>query len=199
MPKVTSLPGDSSTRDAACRIASRKLSEGRITWSEGMTAMIASGSCRETKSAASPMQGAVSRLQGSPTRPASGTCGSCRRTASSSRPAVTTITRSGGTRPSSRSTVSSSSVVAPASGRSCLGRAARLAGQKRVPDPPAITMACSMGCISPSGVCRAVGAVHADGGRWIVNGGGGLFSRPPRLVGRAACLTPAGRESQSRR
>ena len=161
-----------------------------------MTAMIASGSCRETRSAASPMQGAVSRLQGSPTRPASGTCGSCRRTASSSRPAVTTITRSGGTRPSSRSTVSSSRVVVPANGRSCLGRAARLAGQKRVPDPPAITMACSMGCISPSGVCRAV---CADGGRWLVDGGGGLFSRPPRLVGRATCLTPAGPESQSRR
>ena len=48
-----------------------------LLWSAsaGMQAMIASGSSRLTQAAATPMQGAVSRLQGSPMMDVGGNCG----------------------------------------------------------------------------------------------------------------------------
>src|SRR5262245_25425272 len=55
--------------------------------------------------------------------------------------AVTTRTRSAGTSPRSRSKVSAIRGRSPWIGRNCLGRAARLAGQKRVPEPPAMMIA----------------------------------------------------------
>ena len=75
-------------------MAAWNFSAGRITWSAGMTTIVAFGSLRLTSSAANPMQGAVSRLQGSPTIAAAGSSGSCLPTASTSRLLVTTIRRS---------------------------------------------------------------------------------------------------------
>jgi hypothetical protein len=51
---------------------------------------------------------------------------------------VTTSTLSGGVRPARRSTVFCNRLLCPVKARSCLGRWARLAGQNRVPEPPAI-------------------------------------------------------------
>ena len=87
------------------------------------------------------MHGAVSRLQGSPTIAVDGSLGNCRWTASVSRLLVTMSVRSGGMSPWSLPTVSCKSVSEPASGNSCFGSFARLDGQKRVPDPPAIMIA----------------------------------------------------------
>ena len=62
--------------------------------------------------------------------------------ASASSADVTTNTRSAGTSGAMRSTVSAMSDVSPpASGSSCFGRDPREAGQKRVPEPPAMMTA----------------------------------------------------------
>ncbi len=67
-----------------------------MTWSAGITTIVASGSWRLTSSAARPMHGAVSRLHGSPTIAAAGSSGNCWRTAATSRSFVTTSRRSVG-------------------------------------------------------------------------------------------------------
>ena len=85
------------------------------------------------------MAAAVLRAAGSTRMCALGTCGSTAAVASAMRAPVATHTRSGETSGCRRLTVAamSGSSARPASGRSCLGRACREAGQKRVPEPPA--------------------------------------------------------------
>ena len=73
-----------------------------------------------------------------------GKCGNCSATAATRLRFVTTMIRSGGTKPFKRSTVAWSIVCWPARSSNCLGHAARLAGQKRVPDPPAMITACNI-------------------------------------------------------
>ena len=87
------------------------------------------------------MHGAVSRLHGSPTIAAAGSSGNCLRTASTSRSFVTTSRRSFGTRSPSRSSVWRSIVASPTSRSNCFGVSLRLAGQNRVPVPPAMMIA----------------------------------------------------------
>ena len=87
------------------------------------------------------MHGAVSRLHGSPTIAAAGSSGNCFRTASTSRRFVTTICRSCGTISPSRSSVCRIIVSSPTSCSSCFGESLRLAGQNRVPVPPAMMIA----------------------------------------------------------
>ena len=67
--------------------------------------------------------------------------GSSRRTAAACVRAVTTSMRAREMSGVRRATVSTSMLRAPTIGRSCLGVRVRLRGQKRVPDPPAITTA----------------------------------------------------------
>ncbi len=110
-----------------------------------MTTIVASASLWRNSIAASPMQGAVSRLQGSPTIASAGNSGSCSAIRSTNRSLVITNRRGGGTSSPSRSAVARNMLVWPTSVNNCFGKSARLAGQKRVPDPPAMIRACSMG------------------------------------------------------
>ena len=85
-----SLPRTASLR------APRNTSSLRMTWSAGITIIVACGSLRVTQKAASPTHGAVSRRQGSPMTAAAGSCGNCPRTGTTSRWLVTISTRCGG-------------------------------------------------------------------------------------------------------
>jgi hypothetical protein len=141
MPNVTSRPGASWTRSAAAAIAVWNASSGEITWSDGSTTIVASGSRAKSNSAASPIAGAVSRRQGSATICSWASCGSCSAIGAASARLVMTHVRSGGTSVPSRAAVAWIMVRPPVKSRSCLGRAARLSGQNRVPDPPAMMTA----------------------------------------------------------
>jgi hypothetical protein len=141
IPKVTKADGSASMTEIAARTVVRKASSGRMTWSAGMTIIVASGSARETTWAASPTHAAVSRGQGSATTFSRGTSGNCARTASAWSAPVMIQTRAGGAIGAIRATVCWSIVASPVSVSNCLGRLRRLLGQNRVPLPPAITTA----------------------------------------------------------
>ena len=96
------------------------------------------------KAAAKPMHGAVSRLAGSPTKFSFGNIGNCSAIGSTSTRLVTINCRSNGTKPARRSLVDWIIVRSPDNANSCLGRIFRLAGQNRVPLPPAMITACSI-------------------------------------------------------
>ena len=142
--------------DQLCRLfdgSGKRHLLGLITWSAGITTMVASGSSRCSSKAASPMQGAVSRLHGSPRIELAGKVGklfldSCYQAAGSlgrefARPVPAV---------SIRSTVCWIMLRVPLSVSSCFGRSARLAGQKRVPLPPAMIRACNIGYSGPEQV-----------------------------------------------
>ena len=74
-----------------------------------------------------------------------GTSGSWARVSLTYASPVMTQVRSGGIWAATRSTVPWSSVRSPLNVRNCFGRFDRLRGQNRVPPPPAIIIACSMG------------------------------------------------------
>ena len=134
----------SSTNSTAYCTAARNCSSVSMTWSAGMTTMTASGSRRRQMAAERPMHGAVSRLHGSPITDCGGKLDNCSLTEAASRSLVSTKMRSAGTMAPNRSSVAWSMVRPPAKSSNCLGRAARLAGQNRVPAPPAMITACSI-------------------------------------------------------
>ena len=106
--------------------------------SEGSTASTAcSPARRATAAAPSPTAAAVLRAAGSATTLASGNSGSSARTASAWSAAVTTSVRGRPKVEAARRNEARSSDSPPPRDRSCLGRLRRLAGQRRVPPPPA--------------------------------------------------------------
>ena len=116
-----------------------------MTWSAGITAIVASGSLRLTNSAARPMQGAVSRLQGSPTTACGGQLGQLL-AHGVDEPLVgddqPPLGRHQVAQPIDR--LAEHRLLADQAS-SCLGVSSRLAGQNRVPAPPAMMTAWSMG------------------------------------------------------
>ena len=145
MPKVTNAPGCSSAIWAAAWTARPNSRAGSMTWSAGVTRMVASGSSLAMRAAPRATQGAVSRPTGSPTRWPGGSSGSCAAVSPTYAWPVTIQQRLAG-RPaaSSLSLACCNRVRSPARARNCLGRAARLRGQNRVPPPPAMIIACSI-------------------------------------------------------
>lgn len=113
-----------------------------MTWSAGIIAMVAPGSRAAILAVASATHGAVSRASGSTITCAAGKSGSSAGSCAACAALVTIHVCSTSQTPRSRAMVAAISVSPSASGRNCLGRPARLAGQKRVPEPPAMTTAC---------------------------------------------------------
>ena len=107
--------------------------------------MVASGSRARTWTAARPMHGAVFRGQGSARIAPRGNWDNCSWTAPARVLVVAIRIRSSGTRLPRRSAVAWSMVRSPWTLRNCFGRSVRLAGQSRVPEPPARMTAWSMG------------------------------------------------------
>ena len=66
MPKVRSLSGKSAANCSAAWTARRNSCSGSMTWSAGMTMIVASGSFRAMSAAPRPTHAAVSRPIGSP-------------------------------------------------------------------------------------------------------------------------------------
>lgn len=143
MPKSTSA-GSRSTMATARSTASRNQSARSMRWSAGITSITPLGSRWAISMAARPMQGAVFRPQGSRTMFAAGTVGSSRAVSAAWAWFVTISVRSPPIQSAIRRTVACSNVSSPKRGKNCLGRLARLAGQNRVPLPPAMITACNI-------------------------------------------------------
>ena len=158
MPKVTSV-SLSAASFSPLRSMPWNASSGSIKWSAGMTTIVAPGSRASIVAAASATHGAVSRAAGSMMICSRGNVSSSSSIPSACGGLVTIQVRSTPARSRTRSAVALISDSPWARGRNCLGRVVRLAGQKRVPDPPAMIMAC---------MCRV---------RW--EGGLGLAQRLP--------------------
>jgi hypothetical protein len=139
-PIVTRRSVASATSSARASVA-RNAGASPIAWSAGTTTMDAPGDVFAMASAASAIAAAVFRPSGSTsTWPRGSPCAS-RRTAAAWLAAVTTQVRRLGTSGRMRVSVSASRLRRPAIGSNCFGTRRRLRGQKRVPDPPAITTA----------------------------------------------------------
>ena len=119
----------------------RKAAASVMTWSAGNTAITACGALAAMRSAASAIAAAVFRACGSTSTFRRGRPARLAADAAACAAPVTTSVRARGTSGASRASVSARSVRRPAIGSSCFGTRARLRGQNRVPDPPAITTA----------------------------------------------------------
>src|SRR5947207_6246338 len=153
MPKVTSTSVDSATSNPSLR-SFRNCATGSMAWSDGSTAITASGPSCEMSAAASATAGAVFLPSGSGMMRAGASPLSSRAACLASASEVTASTRLGPTTTLTLSQVSASKVCGPSSGRNCLGCASRLKGQRRSPLPPANSTAYRM--VLPSALARDV-------------------------------------------
>jgi hypothetical protein len=125
---------------AAAASASRKASGRETWWSAGSIAMTPRGSRAATWSAARPTQGAVLRAHGSTMKFLAGSSGRSFRAAFAWAGPQTTKVCFALAKGGSRWTVAEMSGSSPARARNCFGRSRRDSGQKRVPEPPAMTI-----------------------------------------------------------
>ena len=102
--------------------------------------MTASGSILAISQAAHASTGPVPRACGSTMKASRPRLGKTSRIGSVSRSDARIRIRSSGTRPRARFTVSTTSGASEARGSNCFGRPRVLAGQKRLPIPPARTV-----------------------------------------------------------
>ena len=112
-----------------------------MAWSAGVARTTASGSTRAMAAAAYAIAGAVFLPSGSRRMFRFGMPRSRWERCGASLTPATTQTRSGGTTGKRRRRVSRIIGPPPVRSRNCFDRRARLSGQNRVPDPPAITTA----------------------------------------------------------
>ena len=136
---VTSQP--SSAAATAVRSAASKRGRSDTSWSAAKLPTMAVGSWRAMRAVASAIAGPEPRGDGSTSTLRSGRAGSWRATGAAWAGPQTTSVRSGGTLGARRSIVCCNNERSPSSGSRNLGRAARLSGHRRVPDPPAGTTA----------------------------------------------------------
>src|SRR3954447_14708847 len=162
-----------SASSAARAIRARKAPGGWITWSECSDTITASGSRRSSSAAAQASTGAVPRAAGSSSRLPGPSSGSASRIGPARCGPVRMRSRSGGTSGTMRSTVSRISGRSEASGRSCLGRAGVLTGQKRDPTPPARITVQRWGTVAGGGgVMPVLKRRPSAEGRVVAAGGG---------------------------